>query len=98
MEMVFLSVVGLVIGIASAYAFLRSGLRTKLAVSAERIQNLEKRLAELQSAEQKLISGLEAKNAGFLALSQELSTSKAELAKERESAMEKVTLVQQSEQ
>jgi len=98
MEMVFLSVVGLVIGIASAYAFLRSGLKTKLAVSAERIQNLEARLAELQSAEQKLISELEAKNAGFLALSQELSTSKAELAKERESAMEKLTLVQQSEQ
>src|SRR5205823_2197485 len=82
------------VGITSGYLF----LRTRIAISAERIANLEKRLAESHSEAQKLSITLAEKDAALFATSSELSASRAELAAERQAAMEKLALVQQSEQ
>jgi len=93
MELLFASV-AFAVGIVATYVY----LRTRIAVSAERIQNLEKRLAESQAAQQKLTSDIAAKDASLLAISNELSAATAELAKEREAATEKLALVQQAQQ
>ena len=90
----FASLVALAIGIASTYVF----LRTRIAVSAERIRHLEQRLEQSQCESQKIGAELAANSAVLLATSNELSATKAELAAEREAAIEKVALVQQSEQ
>ena len=94
MGLIFATAVALFVGITSGYLF----LRTRIAISAERIANLEKRLAESQSESQKLAATLAEKNAALFATSSELSASRAELAAERQAAMEKLALVQQSEQ
>src|SRR5438270_11796031 len=94
MELIFATAVALFVGISSSYLF----LRTRIAISAERIANLERRLAESQSESQELAATLAEKNAALLAISSELSASRAELAAERQAAMEKLALVQQSEQ
>lgn len=94
MELLFASIVASAIGIASAWVF----LRTRIAVSAERIQHLEKRLAESQAAQQKLTNDVATKDASLLTISNELSAATAELAKERQGALEKLALVQQAQQ
>ena len=94
MGVLFASVVGLAIGIAGAYLL----LRTKIAVSSERIQNLERQLAESQAEEQRIYAELAGKDAALFATSKELSAAAAELAKEREAAAEKLALVQQAQQ
>lgn len=94
MGLLLASVIALAVGIASTYVF----LRTRMAVSAERIRNLERRLSESHSESQNLASDLTAKGAALLATSNELSAAKAELAAERDAAIDKVALVQQSEQ
>jgi DNA recombination protein RmuC len=93
MELLFASV-AFAVGIVATYVY----LRTRIAVSAERIQNLEKRLAESQAAQQRLTNDLAAKDASLLAISNELSAATAKLAKEREAAAEKLALVQQAQQ
>jgi len=94
MGLLFASAVALFVGIASAYLFLRS----RMAVAAERIQNLERRLAEAQSEYQRGAAVLAEKDAALLARSNELAAIKAELTAERQAAIDKLTLVQQSEQ
>src|SRR6516162_5770056 len=93
MELLFASV-AFAVGIVATYIY----LRTRIAVSAERIQNLEKRLAESQAAQQKLTTDIAAKGDSLLAISNELSAATAGLAKEREAAVEKIALVQQAQQ
>lgn len=94
MELLFASAVALAVGIVAAYAY----LRTRIAVSAERIHNFEKRLAESHAAEERLTNDVAAKDASLLTISNELSAATAELAKEREAAAEKLALVQQAQQ
>ncbi|PYY18481.1 MAG: DNA recombination protein RmuC [Acidobacteria bacterium] len=94
MGLLLASVVALFVGIASAYLFLRA----KMAVSAERIRHLERRLTESQSECQKAAAVLAEKDAALLASSNELSAIKAELAAERQAGVDKLALVQQSEQ
>src|SRR5690349_2777450 len=87
-------VIALATGIAGTYLYLRS----RMAVSVERIHNLERRLEESCGESRRLTSEVGAKVAALLATSNELSAAKAELLAERESAAEKVSLVQQTEQ
>ena len=94
MGLLFASAVALFVGIASASLFLRS----RMAVAAERIQNLERRLAETQSEYQRGAAVLAEKDAALVARSNELAAVKAELTAERQAAIDKLALVQQSEQ
>jgi len=93
MGLLLASVVALAVGIAGTYVFLHA----RIAVSAERIRNLEQRLEQSQIESQGIGADLAAKNAEMLATSRELSAAKAELAAEREAALDKLALVQQSE-
>src|SRR5207302_1325344 len=61
-------------------------------------ENLEKRLQESQSEQQRLAAELARKDSTLLATSKELSAASASLAKEREAAAEKLALVQQAQQ
>jgi DNA recombination protein RmuC len=94
MQLLLVAVVAVAVGIAGAYSL----LRTRIAVSAERIRNLEKQLAESQAQEQQLTADLAAKDANLFATAKELAAATAELAKEREAAVEKLALVQQAQQ
>jgi len=87
-------VIALAAGIVGTYLYLRS----RMAVSVERIHNLERRLEESCRESQRLTAELGAKTASLLATSNELSATRAELAAEREAAAEKLSLVQQTEQ
>ena len=98
MELVVASIVALVVGAVSAYIMLRANLRTKVAVANERVQNLERRLAEAQAACEKVAVELVAKDATLRSASNDLSAVRAELAKEKEASAEKLALIQQSEQ
>ena len=98
MELVVASIVTLVVGAVSAYIMLRANLRTKVAVANERVQNLERRLAEAQAVCEKVAVDLVAKDATLRSASNDLSAVRAELAKEKEASAEKLALVQQSEQ
>ena len=98
MELVVASIVAFVVGAVSAYIMLRANLRTKVAVANERVQNLERRLAEAQAACEKVAVELVAKDATLRGASNDLSAVRAELAKEKEASAEKLALVQQSEQ
>jgi len=98
MELVVANIVALVVGAVSAYIMLRANLRTTVAVANERVQNLERRLAEAQAACEKVAVELVAKDATLRSASNDLSAVRAELAKEKEASAEKLALVQQSEQ
>jgi len=87
-------VIALAAGIVGTYLILRS----RMAVSVERIRNLEQRLDESCRESQRLTAELGAKTASLLATSNELSATRAELSAEREAAAEKLSLVQQTEQ
>jgi DNA recombination protein RmuC len=87
-------VITLAAGIIGTYLYLRS----RMAVSVERIRNLEWRLEESCRESQRLNAELGAKTASLLATSNELSATRAELSAEREAAAEKLSLVQQTEQ
>lgn len=94
MQMFLVSLVALLVGVAGTYAFLRA----RIAVSVERLLSLEKRLHDSQSQLQQLTSELATKGTALLSTSKELSAARAELAKEREAAVEKLALVQQAQQ
>lgn len=87
-------VIVLAAGIAGTYLYLRS----RIAVFVERIHNLERRLDDSCRESQRLTAELGARTASLLAASNELSATRAELSAERESAAEKLSLVQQTEQ
>lgn len=94
MGLLLVSAVALVMGVASAYLLLRA----QMAVFRERISTLDERLQESSDQCQKLSFELSVKAATLLATSNELSAARAELAAERESAIDKLSLVRQSEQ
>jgi len=94
MDLFVVSAVGIAIGIASTYLF----LRTRMAVSSERGRSLERQLEQANCESHKLRTELEAKRSEFVAISSQLSAARAELAVERQAGIDKLALVQQSEQ
>jgi len=98
MELVVASIVALALGAVGACMILRANLQAKVAVANERIQNLECRLVEAQAAREKLTDELTMTDAALFTASNDLSAARAELANEKEAAIEKLRLVQQSEQ
>lgn len=94
MGLLVVSIVGLAIGVAGTYLL----LRTRMAISSERLRALERHLEQVNSESQRLKAEIEAKSSALLAISSQLSAAKAELAAERQAAIDKLALVQQSEQ
>src|SRR5215468_8933026 len=94
MDLFVVSAVGIAIGIASTYLF----LRTRMAVSSERGRSLERQLEQANCESHKLRTELEAKRSEFVAISSQLSAARAELAVERQAGIDRLALVQQSEQ
>ena len=94
MGLLVVSVIGLAIGVAGTYLL----LRTRMAVSSERLRSLDRQLEQINRESQGLRSEIEAKSSALLAISSQLSAAKAELAAERQAGMDKLALVQQTEQ
>jgi len=94
MGLLVVSIVGLAIGVAGTYLL----LRTRMAVSSERLHSLERQLEQANGESQELRDEIVTKRSALLAISSQLSAAKAELGAERQAAADKVALVQQSEQ
>ena len=94
MGLLVVGAIGLVGGIACAYLL----LRTRIAVSSERLRALKHDLEHANDESQRLRTEIEAKGSALLSTSSQLSAAKAELVAERQAGIDKLALVQQSEQ
>ena len=94
MGLVFISAFGLAAGVTCTYLL----LRTRMAVLSERIRNLESYLDQARCESRALGADLDAKSSALLEISNQLSATRAELAAERQAAIDKLALVQHSEQ
>jgi len=94
MGLLLACLVGLLLGVAIAYALLRG----KIAVAGERIGNLELRLLESQAAEQRVAMELATRDAELMSATKEQSATAASLAAEREATAEKLALVQRAQE
>src|SRR5207237_9587788 len=70
----------------------------RIVVSLERIRNCERCLGQASCELQRLGAEVVAKSSALLEISNQLSATRAELAAERQAAIDKLALVQQSEQ
>jgi DNA recombination protein RmuC len=94
MNLLIPSSVAFLVGGGATYVF----LRTQIAVLTEKAEGMNLRLTEAQAATQKLQDELARKDVSLLAVSRDLAAARAELARDREAAGEKLALVQQAQQ
>ncbi|PYY02280.1 MAG: DNA recombination protein RmuC [Acidobacteria bacterium] len=94
MGLLLINVFGLAVGIACTYLLLQG----RMAVSLERVRNFERYLEQANCELQRLGAEVVAKSSALLEISNQLSATRAELAAERQAAIDKLALVQQSEQ
>src|SRR5438477_2808070 len=94
MGLLLINVFGLAVGIACTYLLLQG----RMAVSLERVRNFERYLEQANCELQRLGAEVVAKSSALLEISNQLSATRAELAAERQAAIDKLSLVRQSEQ